>query len=58
LRAVAPVLRAHMGSYITLYYVTVPNVGMGLDEHPRPTGRIRNLHENFVRILNATGGKA
>lgn len=34
------------------------NVGMGLDEHPRPTGRIRNLHENFVKILNATGGKA
>ena len=34
------------------------NVGMGLDEHPRPTGRIRNLHENFVKILNATGGEA
>ncbi|WP_052061976.1 MULTISPECIES: ParA family protein [Nocardiaceae] len=30
------------------------NVGMGLDQHPRPSGRIRNLHENFVKILDAT----
>lgn len=30
------------------------NVGMGLDQHPRPSGRIRNLHENFVTILDAT----
>ncbi|WP_072691571.1 ParA family protein [Rhodococcus marinonascens] len=30
------------------------NVGMGLDQHPRPTPRSRNLAENFGTILKAT----
>ncbi|MCZ9635211.1 ParA family protein [Rhodococcus sp. BH5] len=30
------------------------NVGMGLDQHPKPTAKSRNLAENFATILKAT----
>lgn len=33
-------------------------VGMGADEHPRPTGRIRNLATNFAAIVDQLSNPA